>query len=843
MIQAIFWIFIFLVALGAIIKLSKFAWKIVLGVLGLVAITLLGPPALVGWLVVSSLRLIRLEKLGIFLISLLGLSLPFLFAYLYGENYYDVVNFEFGKYFLTFPLFALCVPLLRQLRLSERELYSSDLISKKREEVYNYFFIGMLFTLSSAISWYSYFPEQVLEYYESYIAEYKSWIVIAYWLLGALVVFMGHSLAQEINSLTKQTKSLLSRVKRARHGSIEEKVVEQCSFLDDKDSKALFSSILVKHITDGLITEVELADGSTMLYSVSNYEKSVSEIDKEASANDRVSLNDLSKIVAGKLSLSEEDSAYFAETHMDSGSYHQFSDGKFFVSYSAGETRSCVSCGKTELEETPEGGEWYCSDICEETEELCGKIKAQQPKDFVSSAVETGMVLTASADAWVENQKMLATGSQGHGFAAENANNMIDKIKGKDATVIGGDNAKNGADRLVDGELIQTKYYATAARSVGAGFDGQGGDYKYLTETGEPMALEVPSDQYNKAVAVMEGKIREGKVPGISNPADAEKLVVKGSVTYDQARNITRFGTVESLSYDLAEGAVVGLSAAGISFGITVATCYLQDKDKSVALKAGLIQGAKTFGKTTTVFVGVQQLHRLDAVQSTLKNIDIQNLSPSLRNFVQKGTGTTSTAGANSALRGTVLTTVVVIAVTTGPDLLKLVRGRISSGQFVKNLAVVSTGAVGGVAGSFAGGAILSPLGPVGIMAGRVVGGMVGSAVTSLAAKHLTNKLIEDDRDLIMTIIIQQIEYQVGVFMLTADEIENLNENLQLVISDTVIEKIFASKDDRIAAANLIVKPIVVGIVKQRPVLTYSLEDISKEGKRIDRSLKYAKAA
>lgn len=48
--------------------------------------------------------------------------------------------------------------------------------------------------------------------------------------------------------------------------------------------------------------------------------------------------------------------------------------------------------------------------------------------------------------------------SQGHGYAAEKANDLIDRIKGENAKVIGGDLSKNGADRIVNGVKIQTKY-------------------------------------------------------------------------------------------------------------------------------------------------------------------------------------------------------------------------------------------------------------------------------------------------------------------------------------------------------------------------------------------------
>lgn len=65
-------------------------------------------------------------------------------------------------------------------------------------------------------------------------------------------------------------------------------------------------------------------------------------------------------------------------------------------------------------------------------------------------------------------------GKQGHGFAAEYGNDVIDTLLGKDAILAGLDNAKNGADRIVNGELIQTKYCSTRAKSISERFDRTG---------------------------------------------------------------------------------------------------------------------------------------------------------------------------------------------------------------------------------------------------------------------------------------------------------------------------------------------------------------------------------
>lgn len=92
----------------------------------------------------------------------------------------------------------------------------------------------------------------------------------------------------------------------------------------------------------------------------------------------------------------------------------------------------------------------------------------------------------------------IAKAPQGHGHAAEYANNVIDKIKYPFQKVeqVGRDNVKNGADRIVGNQKIQTKYYAKASGTINAAFDkANGGEYRY-----KGMQLEVPKDQYNESI-------------------------------------------------------------------------------------------------------------------------------------------------------------------------------------------------------------------------------------------------------------------------------------------------------------------------------------------------------
>lgn len=54
---------------------------------------------------------------------------------------------------------------------------------------------------------------------------------------------------------------------------------------------------------------------------------------------------------------------------------------------------------------------------------------------------------------------------------AEEALTRLDKLNGNDAEVLGRDNKRDGPDRVVNGQFIQTKYCASGKKSIDACFD------------------------------------------------------------------------------------------------------------------------------------------------------------------------------------------------------------------------------------------------------------------------------------------------------------------------------------------------------------------------------------
>ena len=204
--------------------------------------------------------------------------------------------------------------------------------------------------------------------------------------------------------------------------------------------------------------------------------------------------------------------------------------------------------------------------------------------------------LTAQALEKTQISKYYTKG--GHGFAAEDANHLSDTIRGNKAEILGTSNEFNGADRIVDGVRVQSKYFRTAPETVAAAFDSSSGNYRYPGQV-----LEVPNDQYETCVELMRDRIAKGKVPGFENPQDAKKIVQQGTVTYKQARNIARAGNIDSLMFDTRTQAVTCTYVFALSFAVNFAQGRWSGQSTEDAMKAAFGSALATGG--TTLIIGV----------------------------------------------------------------------------------------------------------------------------------------------------------------------------------------------------------------------------------------------
>lgn len=423
--------------------------------------------------------------------------------------------------------------------------------------------------------------------------------------------------------------------------------------------------------------------------------------------------------------------------------------------------------------------------------------------DF-SKAAELGGIGAGLA----QNSKVYAAvknnfdGKQGHGTAAEYANNAIDKLNPfNKAEHLGSDNAPNGADRVVNGQLIQCKYCETGTKCVNEAFAKNDifdkktgellvkkGDYRY-----KGMQIEVPHDKkiYDDAIKAMKEKISNGQVPGETNPENAKNYVRRGHITYLQAYNIAGSGSIESIALDATQGIICALPGAGITTVLTFAAAVWNGKDLKVAAKTSALAGLRVAGKSAAIYTLTMQLSRGKVVNpfySILKSMGNSNVNKYGTNYVAKGANKIAKKISKSGLAKSklgkavkldkvtgrqVIGGTVTAVVVYGPDILKACSGKISGKQLIKNSTVNTAGLVGAAIGT----AIPIP----------VVGSMIGGAVGSFVAKKIMDNFIEDDAVVMFKIMREEF---LDIVMLYSFNKEEFDEIVSATIGNPEMSKV-----------------------------------------------------
>lgn len=424
--------------------------------------------------------------------------------------------------------------------------------------------------------------------------------------------------------------------------------------------------------------------------------------------------------------------------------------------------------------------------------------------------------------------------SQGHGFAAERANNLYDNLTGKKATILGDSNIKNGADRLVNGIEIQSKYCSTGSKCISECFEN--GKMRYTINNGtKPMEIEVPSDMFDDAIKSMQNRIRKGEVPGVSDPNEAKNIVRKGHFTYNQAKNIAKAGTVESLTYDSVNGAIISSSALGVSAVLTFATSVWNGEEFDIALKSAAYAGLKVGGIAFATSVLTSQLSKaglnsaLVGSSESITSIIGPKASATLVNAFRSGTDIYGAAAMKSAaklLRGNIIVSGVTVVLLSSADVFNIFTGRISTKQLVKNVTSTTTtvtASAGGWIGGAAVGAALGSFVPIiGNGVGAVVGGIVGSVASGGAANKITNSIldefIEDDAKEMLNIIEKQFEKLAFDYILNQKEAEKVTDSLREILNGKKLKDMFSSEDKKAFAKNLLEPLINREVLKRKKV-------------------------
>ncbi|MGX6444025.1 hypothetical protein ACWM35_12490 [Neobacillus sp. K501] len=444
---------------------------------------------------------------------------------------------------------------------------------------------------------------------------------------------------------------------------------------------------------------------------------------------------------------------------------------------------------------------------------------------------------------------------RGHGFAAERANHLFDKMTEKNVQLMGedldtatGKIIKNGADRSVNGVNIQTKYCNSGSKCISECFES--GKFRYLNPDGTPMQIEVPSDKYEAAVQAMKNRIEKGEVPGVTDPLEAENIVRKGHFTYEQAKNIAKAGTVESIIFDAVNGAIIATTAFGISTVLTFATCIWNGEDFNTAIKSATYSGLKVGGTTFVTAVLSSQLSKvglnsaLVGSSEAIVNIMGPKASALLVNAFRSGSNIYGAAAMKSAakmLRGNAITGAVSVVVLSSVDVVNIFRGRISGAQLFKNVAntasTVAGGTAGWVGGAAAGAAIGSAVPIIGTAVGGIVGGLLGSFAGGTAANKVSNvvlsEFIEDDANEMVRTIEKVFTKLAEDYLLNQREAERIIDHLKNDLTGSTLKEMFASPDRIEFARNLLIKHVESEVSKRKKIIIPSQDEMGSALKSV----------
>lgn len=416
---------------------------------------------------------------------------------------------------------------------------------------------------------------------------------------------------------------------------------------------------------------------------------------------------------------------------------------------------------------------------------------------------------------------------RGHGPAAEYANTVVDRLQGKNAVHIGGNNALNGADRMITsitGEqtLIQSKYCKTAEITINNAFSNK---HDYPLD----MKIEVPRDQYNDCVNILQERIDNGHYEhkGIHKGDRAEKYLKKGHITYQDSKNIAIAGRVEGVFTDIGGAIVCSAGVGSITALLTFAVCKWNGMETKDAALESLKSGIAVIGKSTIIYVAAMQLSRKTMV-ADIASVFAKSGAKTVTNPVYKISENIAAKISKSALAKTavgqkmglasmtgkaVISGTVVAVVTFGPDIVRALRGRISFKQLLKNSAVGASG----IAGAAIGQAII----PI-----PIVGAMIGGAVAGFAAKKTLDHFVEDDAIAMFAILKEEF---IDVVPSSGLNQEEFNEVVSMTISNPkltkLLQEMYAYGDSREYARENIICTAVQGVLTKRAVITEEMYD------------------
>lgn len=346
------------------------------------------------------------------------------------------------------------------------------------------------------------------------------------------------------------------------------------------------------------------------------------------------------------------------------------------------------------------------------------KKEKRYSSDFSKSCVNIG-ILESSKKMLFENN--ILSSIQGHGFAAEKLNHFYDRIFLKNPQLVGMNNLKNGADRIVQGEYIQTKFCRTPWETISAAFDNNG--YRY-----EGMKLEVPKDQYKECLELFEKRIINGEVPG-AKPGDSYKIIHESYVDYSIAKDVAEFGNIKGIMYDAVNGMVSATLMTGLGGIIIYSLHYWESGSHKSALDNMFSAMPKIFFISLTSNVIAGQVAR-----TTLPNLAIDFLSQ------------TFTEETSRRIVGASVSSIALLTAYTAYDFYKVINGNLHINTLVRNIGKNTCSIGGATIGASISDDFFESI--IFGIAGGVIGSLIGNAVFGYSKTDIKEKLDLLGRDI-----------------------------------------------------------------------------------------------
>jgi hypothetical protein len=471
-------------------------------------------------------------------------------------------------------------------------------------------------------------------------------------------------------------------------------------------------------------------------------------------------------------------------------------------------------------------------DVSDSVQKVAGEVRSS-----VTLGIERFSSIQVGLNARTYAGAVCSSLARGHGVMAEKASHLIDLAKGADVQHLGHTNALNGADRIVDGVLIQTKYCSSGGRCVAACFDESG--FRYMSN-GMPMQIEVPKNLHADAVKAMEVRIARGEVPGVIDKAEARNLVRKGHLTYEQAVNLGKAGTVESVLYDAATGTVVAGCAFGLSSAVRLAMGVWSGEDVTEAAAAAFEIGISIGGMALLTSVASAQLARtsFDRALVPISQSIVEAMGPELVKTLAAAFGKEGLRGVAAErfvgriLRGGMVTAMATVGVMATVDAWKLATGRITAGQAGRSVTVRTASTMAGTFGWLAGsahGALIGSVVPgVGTGAGALIGGLIGSVGASGVAGKTMEKAIDvtfaTTEDRLRASLVAAVTAEIEAHMLIESEATELADRMA-AYDVSQIEAAVEPFRKRIAGCRHLAAPVALEIASRRECISLPTRD------------------